>query len=201
MFVDSRLYLNTLRRWLLELKLTNSDQVIDVSKHRIVALMGLYLMGFYNVSWVLAMSLISSNTAGATKKSLGSVSMAIFYVTVNHFLSSSCRGAQATLANSFANGKSGGKHHWSPILPRQSEALLYSRDRCYDLLLLDHGILWYTIPVSYHSKFPLWLNRLLTRPMLGQSVFIRTKPETSHCENQGLYYPLLMSKNPLLAKG
>lgn len=48
--------------------------------------MGLYLMGFYNVSWVLAMSLISSNTAGATKKSLGSVSIGIFYGSVNPFL-------------------------------------------------------------------------------------------------------------------
>lgn len=42
-------------------------------------------MGFYNVSWVLAMSLISSNTAGATKKSLGSGSMGIFYGNVNPF--------------------------------------------------------------------------------------------------------------------
>lgn len=55
--------------------------------------MGLYLMGFYNVSWALAMSLISSNTAGATKKSVGSVSMAIAYGSVTFpsfpFLSSS----------------------------------------------------------------------------------------------------------------
>lgn len=44
--------------------------------------MGLYLTGFYNVSWVMAMSLISSNTAGGTKKSFGSASMAIFYGNV-----------------------------------------------------------------------------------------------------------------------
>ena len=36
-------------------------------------------MGFYNVSWVLVLSLQSSNTAGMTKKSFVSVSIAIFY--------------------------------------------------------------------------------------------------------------------------
>ncbi|KAM4057773.1 major facilitator superfamily protein [Hirsutella rhossiliensis] len=58
-------------------------QLVDVTKNRIAALMGLYLTGFYNVSWVLAMSLISSNTAGATKKSFVSVSMAISYAVGN----------------------------------------------------------------------------------------------------------------------
>ena len=36
-------------------------------------------MGFYNVPWVLMLSLQSSNTAGATKKSFVSVSVAVFY--------------------------------------------------------------------------------------------------------------------------
>jgi len=36
-------------------------------------------MGFYNVSWVLMLSLQSSNTAGMTKKSFVSASIAIFY--------------------------------------------------------------------------------------------------------------------------
>lgn len=45
-------------------------------------------------------------------------------------------------------GKSRGKHHWSPVLPRQPEAPLHSRNRCYDLLFLDYGILWYNLPVS-----------------------------------------------------
>ena len=62
--------------------MTDCDKVIDVHQHRITALMGLYLTGFYNVSWVMAMSLISSNTAGGTKKSFGSASMAIFYGNV-----------------------------------------------------------------------------------------------------------------------
>lgn len=43
-------------------------------------------MGFYNVSWILAMSLVSSNTAGATKKSLGSGSMGIFYGILNLYI-------------------------------------------------------------------------------------------------------------------
>ena len=42
-------------------------------------------MGFYNVSWVLVISLISSNTSEATKKSTGSVSMAVFYGSTNPF--------------------------------------------------------------------------------------------------------------------
>jgi hypothetical protein len=62
--------------------MTDCGEVIDVHQHRITALMGLYLTGFYNVSWVMAMSLISSNTAGGTKKSFGSASMAIFYGNV-----------------------------------------------------------------------------------------------------------------------
>lgn len=83
--------------WLVGSQLTNSGQVVDVSKHRTFALMGLYLMGFYNVSWILAMSLISSNTAGATKKSFGSGSMAIFYGRINPFLSFPCLGTSGNI--------------------------------------------------------------------------------------------------------
>jgi hypothetical protein len=45
--------------------------------------MGLYLTGFYNTSWVMAMSLVLSNTAGATKKSFTAVSLAICYAIGN----------------------------------------------------------------------------------------------------------------------
>jgi hypothetical protein len=40
-------------------------------------------MGFYNVSWVLMLSLQSSNTSGMTKKSFVSVSIAVFYAVGN----------------------------------------------------------------------------------------------------------------------
>ncbi len=40
-------------------------------------------MGFYNVSWVLMLSLQSSNTSGMTKKSFISVSIAVFYAVGN----------------------------------------------------------------------------------------------------------------------
>lgn len=162
MFVDSRLYLKTFLRWLIELQLTNSDQVVDVSKHRIFALIGLYLMGFYNVSWVLAMSLISSNTAGATKKSLGSASMGIFYGSVNPFPPFSLFGASGSLGWHLILVISGGKYHWSSILPWQPEAPLQSRNRCYDLLLPNYGSLWYTLLVSICWKCPLWSHSLLT---------------------------------------
>lgn len=54
-------------------------KVVPVSSNRMVPLMGLYLTGFYNTSYILAMSLVASNTSGATKKSFVSVSMAIAY--------------------------------------------------------------------------------------------------------------------------
>lgn len=42
--------------------------VVDVDAQRYVALGGVYLMGFYNVAWVMAMAIITSNTRGSTKR-------------------------------------------------------------------------------------------------------------------------------------
>ncbi|KAF3810204.1 putative transporter [Colletotrichum gloeosporioides] len=44
---------------------------------------GVYIMGFYNVPWVFMLSLNSSNTAGATKKSFMGVSVAVCYAIGN----------------------------------------------------------------------------------------------------------------------
>ncbi|KUL83733.1 hypothetical protein ZTR_08642 [Talaromyces verruculosus] len=52
---------------------------LDINSHRTASLIGVYLMGFYNVSWVLVLSLQSSNNAGTTKKAFISVSVAVFY--------------------------------------------------------------------------------------------------------------------------
>ena len=52
---------------------------LDPIKSRTAALAGIYLMGFYNVPWVLCLSLVTSNTAGTTKKAFCSVSVAIAY--------------------------------------------------------------------------------------------------------------------------
>ncbi|GME25672.1 Major facilitator superfamily [Neofusicoccum parvum] len=57
--------------------------VLDVQAARSASLAGVYLMGFYNVAWVLMLSLQSSNTAGETKKSFCSVSVAVFYAVGN----------------------------------------------------------------------------------------------------------------------
>ncbi|TVY30249.1 putative transporter [Lachnellula hyalina] len=57
--------------------------VLKIASARTASLAGVYLMGFYNVSWVLMLSLQSSNTAGMTKKSFVSVSIAIFYAVGN----------------------------------------------------------------------------------------------------------------------
>lgn len=53
--------------------------VLDVNTHRTASLIGVYMMGFYNVAWVMVMSLVSSNTGGTTKKAFATVSVAILY--------------------------------------------------------------------------------------------------------------------------
>jgi hypothetical protein len=53
--------------------------VADPTTQRNLSLAGVYIMGSYNVPWVLALSLQTSNTGGTTKKSFVSVSVAIFY--------------------------------------------------------------------------------------------------------------------------
>lgn len=52
---------------------------VDTTTQRDTSLAGVYIMGFYNVPWVLALSLQTSNTGGTTKKSFVSISVAIFY--------------------------------------------------------------------------------------------------------------------------
>lgn len=54
-------------------------RLLDVQSSRDASLAGVYLMGFYNVPWVFMLSLSSSNTAGATKKSFMGVSIAVSY--------------------------------------------------------------------------------------------------------------------------
>lgn len=42
--------------------------LVNVTTQRYTALAGVYLMGFYNVGWVMAMAVITSNTQGSTKR-------------------------------------------------------------------------------------------------------------------------------------
>ncbi|KAJ0342841.1 hypothetical protein COL922a_000665 [Colletotrichum nupharicola] len=56
---------------------------LDVTSARNASLAGVYIMGFYNVPWVFMLSLNSSNTAGATKKSFMGVSVAVCYAIGN----------------------------------------------------------------------------------------------------------------------
>ncbi|KAH6695453.1 allantoate permease, partial [Plectosphaerella plurivora] len=56
---------------------------LDVATQRNASLAGVYIMGFYNVPWVFMLSLSSSNTAGATKKSFMGVSIAVVYAVGN----------------------------------------------------------------------------------------------------------------------
>ncbi|RSM14168.1 hypothetical protein CDV31_005504 [Fusarium ambrosium] len=58
-------------------------KTLDPVANRDASLAGVYLMGFYNVSWVMALSLQSSNVTGMTKKSFVSVSAACFYAIGN----------------------------------------------------------------------------------------------------------------------
>lgn len=57
--------------------------VLNSETQRNASLAGVYLMGFYNVPWVFLLSLSSSNTAGATKKSFMGVSVAVVYGQCN----------------------------------------------------------------------------------------------------------------------
>ncbi|TKW58565.1 putative transporter [Colletotrichum tanaceti] len=56
---------------------------LDVNAQRDASLAGVYIMGFYNVPWVFMLSLNSSNTAGATKKSFVGVAVAVCYAIGN----------------------------------------------------------------------------------------------------------------------
>ncbi|CAH0057664.1 unnamed protein product [Clonostachys solani] len=59
--------------------------LLDIKTERAASLTGVYLMGFYNVSFVTMLSLQSSNNSGTTKKSFASVSVAIWYSVGNIF--------------------------------------------------------------------------------------------------------------------
>ncbi|KAL1873618.1 hypothetical protein VTK73DRAFT_805 [Phialemonium thermophilum] len=56
---------------------------LNVETQRNASLAGVYLMGFYNVPWVFLLSLSSSNTGGATKKSFMGMSIAVVYAVGN----------------------------------------------------------------------------------------------------------------------
>lgn len=81
---------------------------LDVATQRDASLAGVYLMGFYNVPWVFLISLSSSNTAGATKKSFMGISIAIVYG----------KNISIPLKRHFVNDFSCWKYRWTPVLPR-----------------------------------------------------------------------------------
>lgn len=58
-------------------------RLADHVTHRGTALAGVYLMGFYNVPWVMALSVATANTSGATKKAFVSSSMAVAFAVGN----------------------------------------------------------------------------------------------------------------------
>lgn len=60
---------------------------LDIEEQRNASLAGVYIMGFYNVPWVFMLSLNSSNTGGATKKSFMGITVAVCYGTCPMFLS------------------------------------------------------------------------------------------------------------------
>jgi hypothetical protein len=52
---------------------------LNIEEHRTASLIGVYLLGFYNTSWVMVMSLVASNNGGTTKRSFASVTVALVY--------------------------------------------------------------------------------------------------------------------------
>lgn len=102
--------------------------LLDAEAQRDASLAGVYLMGFYNVPWVFMLSLSSSNTAGATKKSFMGVSIAVVYGQYKHFLlalsAELTRASTQRLAISLdLNSFSRAKHRRMP----------WESDQCYSL--------------------------------------------------------------------
>ncbi|ODV84811.1 hypothetical protein CANARDRAFT_200033 [[Candida] arabinofermentans NRRL YB-2248] len=56
---------------------------VDSNQHRNTSLGAIYLLGFYNAPYVLALSLIASNNSGSTKKAFNSMSVGLFYALGN----------------------------------------------------------------------------------------------------------------------
>ncbi|GAA5957215.1 hypothetical protein JCM3765_000393, partial [Sporobolomyces pararoseus] len=73
---------------------------VDHVAQRGVALAGIYMLGFYNVSWVLALSLATSNTAGTTKKAFVSTSISVAYAVGNLAGPQGFRASQAPVYSS-----------------------------------------------------------------------------------------------------
>lgn len=105
--------------------------VIDQETNRNASLAGVYIMGFYNVPWVLALSLQTSNTSGTGKKSFVSISIAIFYGEIITHIASrrsdtnheySCR-----------------KHRWTPVLLGITITYVFIGHWSDAMLLCNHG--------------------------------------------------------------
>lgn len=114
--------------------LVDTGLALNINTHRTASLIGVYLMGFYNVSWVLVLSLQSSNTAGTTKKTFVSVSVAVFYCKCSFFPSFLGR-AQFKIDNLHSNWE----HCRTSVLPYIAGATLPARNICLDGLFCYHG--------------------------------------------------------------
>ncbi|CAG9949316.1 unnamed protein product [Clonostachys rosea f. rosea IK726] len=68
---------------------------LNIEEHRTASLIGVYLLGFYNTSWVMVMSLVASNNGGTTKRSFASVTVALVYSVGNMIGPQFFREAQA----------------------------------------------------------------------------------------------------------
>lgn len=96
-------------------------KLLDISAHRDTSLAGVYIMGFYNVPWIFMLSLSSSNTAGATKKSFMGVSIAVIYGKSPH-----CNTVPSNLlvANPCPSNR---QYRWASIFPHQPVSDILAR--------------------------------------------------------------------------
>ncbi|KAI0446137.1 major facilitator superfamily domain-containing protein [Xylaria telfairii] len=116
-------------------------QRFKISQGGFAGLAGLYLTGFYNVSWVIAMSLVSSNTAGGTKKSFVSVSMAVSYGEhlARAYAAPTAALLQRWLLTLFS--PSCGEYYRTTTLLGHTKTAIRAWNRCDDLFLHDNDVL------------------------------------------------------------
>ena len=116
--------------------------VMDPTTQRNVSLAGVYIMGFYNVPLVLALSLQTSNTRGTTVESVVSISVAILFGKVL---------CGFILKSLLVYDSSCWKQNWSTVLSRGPSTALSTGNWGNALLLCDDGCHW-------HFRFRVGLN-------------------------------------------
>lgn len=114
---------------------------LDIDEQRDASLAGVYIMGFYNVPWVFMLSLNSSNTAGATKKSFMGITVAVCYGKYRMFLtrSSECQQQVQTYMTNLEHRGSCWEHYRPAVLSHEPGPALFTWHRFHDVRFRPYG--------------------------------------------------------------